>query len=140
MSPSIALIWNTTDWLTLSAAYNEAFRAPGMEEMFSTGTHFAFPLGSNVFVPNPDLKPEEAKNKELTARMQFANLAGDDDLEITGSVFQNDVDNFINQIVDMRAMTTTWVNVDEARWRGLSWQQTTVQQHSNQSELRADPR
>ncbi|MGI9277509.1 MAG: TonB-dependent hemoglobin/transferrin/lactoferrin family receptor [Endozoicomonas sp.] len=121
VSPSVALIWNTTDWLTLSAAYNEAFRAPGMEEMFSTGTHFGGGPFRNVFVPNPDLKPEEAKNKELSANMRFANLLGDDELQITGNIFRNDVDNFINQIVSMRPgnMTTTWVNVDEARLEGF---------------------
>ncbi|WP_062265635.1 TonB-dependent hemoglobin/transferrin/lactoferrin family receptor [Endozoicomonas arenosclerae] len=120
-SPSVALIWETTDWLTLTASYNEAFRAPGMEEMFSTGTHFhvATPRFSfsNVFVPNPDLKPEEAKNKEISARMNFSNLLGNDELAVTANIFQNDIDNFINQTVGMT--TTTWNNVDEARLKGF---------------------
>ncbi|WP_051786372.1 TonB-dependent hemoglobin/transferrin/lactoferrin family receptor [Endozoicomonas numazuensis] len=124
VSPSVALIWDTTDWLTLTASYNEAFRAPNMEEMFSTGTHFFIPIPGfpgggirNSFVPNPDLKPEEAANKELSARMNFSNLLGEDELTVTANVFQNDVDNFINQIVD--GNTTTWKNVDEARLKGF---------------------
>lgn len=124
VSPSVALIWDTTDWLTLTASYNEAFRAPSMEEMFSTGTHFATPVGTNIFVPNPDLKPEEAKNKEISARMNFADLLGDDELTITANVFQNDVDNFITQFVydpNWIGMPTktTWENVDEARLKGF---------------------
>ncbi|WP_422452056.1 TonB-dependent hemoglobin/transferrin/lactoferrin family receptor [Endozoicomonas sp. ALC066] len=126
ISPSVALIWDTTDWLTLTASYNEAFRAPSMEEMFSTGTHFFIPIPlpwdpdngiRNSFVPNPDLKPEEAANKEISARMNFANLLGEDELTITANIFQNDVDNFINQIVDSN--TTTWMNVDEAQLKGF---------------------
>ena len=120
-SPSVAVIWETNDWLTLTASYNEAFRAPGMEEMFSTGTHFhvATPRFSfsNVFVPNPDLKPEEAKNKEISARMNFSNLLGNDELALTANIFQNDIDNFIQQTVGMT--TTTWNNVDEARLKGF---------------------
>ncbi|WP_252178090.1 TonB-dependent hemoglobin/transferrin/lactoferrin family receptor [Endozoicomonas sp. 4G] len=117
ISPSAALIWDSTDWLTLSASYNEAFRAPSMEEMFSTGTHFAAGPFVNRFVPNPDLKPEEAKNKEISARMNFAGILGDDELTLTANVFQNDVDNFINMIVE--GTTTTWKNVDEAELKGF---------------------
>ncbi|WP_422410396.1 MULTISPECIES: TonB-dependent hemoglobin/transferrin/lactoferrin family receptor [unclassified Endozoicomonas] len=124
VSPSVALIWDTTDWLTLTASYNEAFRAPNMEEMFSTGTHFATPVGTNRFVPNPNLKPEEAKNKEISARMNFAGLLSDDELTITANVFQNDVDNFITQFVyDPNIFgvptKTTWKNVDEAQLKGF---------------------
>ena len=125
LSPSIAMIWNTTDWLTLTASYNEAFRAPGMEELFSTGTHFAAGPVSNVFVPNPDLKPEEAKNKELSARMNFAGMLGDDELVLTGSIFRNDVDNFINQYTYDNhpifgiPLKTSWENVDEAVLEGF---------------------
>lgn len=127
LSPSLGIIWTASDWLTLTASYNEAFRAPGMEEMFSTGTHFSTPFGNNVFVPNPDLKPEEAKNKEISARMQFSNLLGDDELTVNGSIFHNDVNNFINQItydplssplppIDTK---TTWVNVEDAELKGF---------------------
>ncbi|WP_079253793.1 TonB-dependent hemoglobin/transferrin/lactoferrin family receptor [Endozoicomonas arenosclerae] len=125
VSPSVALIWDTTDWLTLTAGYNEAFRAPNMEEMFTTGTHFAVGPFINSFVPNPDLKPEEAKNKEISARMNFSDIFGDDELTVTANVFQNDVDNFINQIVyDPHPISgiptkTTWKNVDEARLKGF---------------------
>ncbi|WP_095211393.1 TonB-dependent hemoglobin/transferrin/lactoferrin family receptor [Endozoicomonas ascidiicola] len=130
LSPSIGLIWSANDWLTLTASYNEAFRVPGMEEMFSTGTHFSMgPMFKNVFVPNPDLKPETAQNKELSARMEFADILGEDELRVNASVFQNDIDNFINQYTydpefpfgpgmafDSK---TSWKNVDDAELKGF---------------------
>ncbi|WP_257286553.1 TonB-dependent hemoglobin/transferrin/lactoferrin family receptor [Endozoicomonas sp. SESOKO1] len=125
-SPSVGVIWSANEWLTLTASYNEAFRAPGMEEMFSTGTHFAMGPLKNVFVPNPDLQPEEAKNKELSARMAFAELLGEDELTLNANIFHNDVDNFINQFTYAPAFgsfgpptKTSWENVEEAELKGF---------------------
>ncbi|MCL1037336.1 TonB-dependent hemoglobin/transferrin/lactoferrin family receptor [Shewanella submarina] len=133
-SPSVALVWDTTDWLTLSARYDQAFRAPGMEEMFSTGSHYCIPPipgflpGGlcNTFKPNPDLKSETARNKELKAYLSFADLAGDDELNISLNLFRNDVDDFIvQQVIDPLMgvpgleQTTTWSNVQDARLQGF---------------------
>ncbi|WP_419534410.1 TonB-dependent hemoglobin/transferrin/lactoferrin family receptor [Endozoicomonas sp.] len=128
LSPSVGVIWSANEWLTLTASYNEAFRAPGMEEMFSTGTHFSMgPFFKNEFVPNPDLKPEEAKNKELSARMEFNEILGGDELKLNASLFQNDVNNFINQITydpqlvfgQLIDSKTTWINVEDAELKGF---------------------
>lgn len=127
LSPSVALLWDAADWLTLVASYNQAFRAPSMEEMYSTGTHYDMGFVQNTFVPNPDLKPEKAKNKELSARLKFDQLIGDDELAVTGSVFRNDVDNFISQYTyDPQTFfgtpfdtKTSWKNVDEAVLKGF---------------------
>ncbi|WP_419831960.1 TonB-dependent receptor domain-containing protein [Endozoicomonas atrinae] len=128
LSPSVGVIWSANKWLTLTASYNEAFRAPGMEEMFSTGTHFSMgPFFKNEFVPNPDLKPEEAKNKELSARMEFNEILGGDELKLNASLFQNDVNNFINQITydpqlvfgQLIDSKTTWINVEDAELKGF---------------------
>ncbi|TKX76256.1 TonB-dependent receptor, partial [Halorubrum sp. SD626R] len=67
-SPSTALTWNATEQLALTASYREAFRAPSLEEIYASGTHF----GMNQFVPNPDLKPEESANKELNITYTFS--------------------------------------------------------------------
>ncbi|MCL1047059.1 TonB-dependent hemoglobin/transferrin/lactoferrin family receptor [Shewanella electrodiphila] len=135
-TPSVGLVWNTTDWLTLSARYDEAFRAPSMEEMYSTGTHYCIPSIPgflpdglcNTFEINPDLQAEKAQNKELKADMRFADLAGDDELAITLSVFRNDVDDFIEQSVSNPLygipgleQTTSWDNVDEAKLTGFEF-------------------
>ncbi|BAJ03529.1 TonB-dependent heme/hemoglobin receptor [Shewanella violacea DSS12] len=127
VSSSLGLVWNTSDWLTLSVRYDEAFRAPSIEEMYSTGTHFCIPhFLCNTFEINPDLKAEKAKNKEIKADMRFSNLAGDDELAITVNVFRNDVDDFIEMTVSdisfehgAPTMTTSWDNIDEAKLTGF---------------------
>lgn len=136
LSPSLGLVWDTTDWLTLSVRYDEAFRAPSIEEMYSTGTHYCIPpipgfLPNglcNTFEINPDLKAEKAQNKEIKADMRFSDLAGDDELAITLNVFRNDVDDFIEQSVSDPLMgipgfeqTTSWNNVDEAKLTGFEF-------------------
>ncbi len=135
-SPSVGLVWTTTDWLTLSARYDQAFRAPSIEEMYSTGTHYCIPPipgflpGGlcNTFEINPDLKAEKAQNKEIKADLRFSELAGNDELAMTLSVFRNDVDDFIEQSVSDPLMgipgfeqTTSWNNVDEAKLTGFEF-------------------
>lgn len=130
ISPSAALVLQATDWMEIAARYDEAFRAPSTEEMYTTGTHFCmFPGFCNRFVSNPDLEAEDAANKELLTRMHWDNvIASDDKLAFKASVFRNDVDNFIEQIVTPPSFVgpppawnpghTTWVNVDKARIKG----------------------
>ena len=100
-SPSLALLWKATDWLDLSARYNEAFRAPSLQEKFTSGNHFGYSsrgrATSNKFVSNPNLKPEVAKNKEISAYFHFNNfITQNDKAELTTTFFQNDVKNLIN--------------------------------------------
>ncbi|MEZ9819563.1 TonB-dependent hemoglobin/transferrin/lactoferrin family receptor [Shewanella sp. 10N.286.45.A1] len=154
-SPSVGLVWTTTDWLTLSARYDQAFRAPSIEEMYSTGTHYCIPPipgflpGGlcNTFEINPDLKAEKAQNKEIKADLRFSELAGNDELAMTLSVFRNDVDDFIEQSVSDPLMgipgfeqTTSWNNVDEAKLTGFEfstryrYEQTRVTLNYGQTE------
>ncbi|QLE86672.1 TonB-dependent hemoglobin/transferrin/lactoferrin family receptor [Shewanella sp. Scap07] len=155
LSPSVGLTWKTTQWLTLSARYDEAFRAPSIEEMYSTGTHYCIPSIPgflpdglcNTFEINPDLQAEKAQNKEIKADFRFTKLAGDDELAMTLSVFRNDVDDFIEQSVSNPLMgipgleqTTSWDNVDEAQLTGFEFstryrfEQTRVSLNYGQTE------
>ncbi len=97
LSPSLAAHWKASDWATLSLRYDQAFRAPDVYELFMDGTHFAyFPGGpSNIFVPNPDLKAEKSSNIEVKADLKFNNLLADDTLNIVASIFDNQVEDFI---------------------------------------------
>ncbi|WPL17091.1 Heme/hemopexin utilization protein C precursor [Thiorhodovibrio winogradskyi] len=120
-----------TDWLSLQALYNEAFRAPSISELFVSGVHFTCGPGcANLFVPNPNLKPEKAHNTELGLRLHRDGLltpADRGDLRV--AVFRNDVDDFIDQIVDFsmhpvpgnpgRGGVTGFVNVGSARLQGF---------------------
>ena len=133
-SPSAALMWQAQSWLTLSARYEQAFRAPNVEEMFSTGTHYCIPSIPgflpdglcNTFEINPDLRSETARNKEIKADLRFADLMGDDELAVTVNVFRNDVDDLIVQQVSNPLMgipgfeqTTSWNNVKDAQLDGF---------------------
>ncbi|MGI2078699.1 TonB-dependent hemoglobin/transferrin/lactoferrin family receptor [Shewanella putrefaciens] len=134
LSPSLGLSWQTQPWLTLSARYDQAFRAPTVEEMYSSGTHYCIPPIPgflpqglcNTFATNPNLKPETARNKEIKADLRFSDLAGDDELAVTLNVFRNDVDDFIVQQVSNPwrgipgfEQTTSWNNVEDARLTGF---------------------
>ena len=126
MSPSAALTWQTTDWLSMTLRHDRAFRAPSSEELYSSGSHFCMGPGfCNTFLPNAELNAEQAANTEFLVNMQFSELVGDDVLSIHASVFENTIDDFIEQIVSgptffpvMDAGNTTWVNVDKAEIKG----------------------
>lgn len=100
-SAKLGINFAVTDWLSLQASYNEAFRAPSITELFVSGVHFTCGPGcANLFVPNPDLEPEKAHNKEIGLRLRKANLfAGGDEGRFQASFFRNDVEDFIDQIV-----------------------------------------
>jgi hemoglobin/transferrin/lactoferrin receptor protein len=125
-SPSAAIVWDAADWLVLSLRHDRAFRAPGAEELYSTGYHFCMGPGfCNGFQPNPDLDPEQAANTELNAKMAFADVAGADVIHVEASVFENQVDDFIEQVVVGPSFVpfpdpgyTTWFNVDDASLQG----------------------
>lgn len=115
LSPATKLTWKVTNWLDLSAKYNEAFRAPSMQERFVSGSHFgATILGLdqvNRFVANPNLRPETAKNKEITANLHFDSLFKQDDkFKIEATYFRNDVKDFINLKIFNDANTSTSAN------------------------------
>lgn len=101
LSPATKLTWIVTNWLDFTAKYNEAFRAPSMQERFVSGAHFGADIIGrheiNKFVANPNLRPETAKNKEITANLHFDSLFKQGDkFKIEATYFRNDVKDFIN--------------------------------------------
>lgn len=116
LSKKLAASWRVNDALMLFGSYAEAFRAPSLTELYVSGVHFV----NNRFTPNPNLKPEFAQNKEVGAALSFDSvLQAQDALRLKGAVFQNDVENLIEQSVQGGAFgTTTTTNVPEGRIRG----------------------
>lgn len=101
LSPATKLTWKVTNWLDFSAKYNEAFRAPSMQERFVSGAHFGGSIRGldmiDKFVANPNLRPETAKNKEITANLHFDSLFKQGDkFKIEATYFRNDVKDLIN--------------------------------------------
>jgi hemoglobin/transferrin/lactoferrin receptor protein len=128
LSPKASVAWQATDWLAPYVAYTEAFRAPALTELYASGVHF--PLGRgrfNVFVPNPDLRPEVARNTEAGVNLRFRDvLVARDSLRARVSVFQTDFDDFIETIVANPPPpangTTQSRNVTRARIRGVEFE------------------
>lgn len=89
LSPKLGLGFALTQWLTLTGSYGEAFRAPSLLETYALGTHF---LG-NEFRPNPDLRPEAAKNYELGFSLNLGSFT------TRLSAFRNDVRDYIETVV-----------------------------------------
>lgn len=130
VSPSIALIWQASDALQLTLRHDRAFRAPSSEELYTTGTHFCMGPGMcNTFLSNPDLEPEKAANTELLARVEFEPNEQGGQWYVESSVFENKVDNFIEQIVSFSPFpgNTTWVNVEKATIKGAEVATTYIQ-------------
>ena len=106
---NIAWGFNLSKTMRLIASFGTAFRAPTFNDLYYPDSGWA--------VGNPNLKPEESKNYELT-------LKGDHFIgQWQISVFQNDTDNMISWVtVDGVSKPS---NVDQARIRGIETSLTT---------------
>ena len=89
LSPRIGVSYLPTDWFLVFANYAQAFRAPTFDELYLTGTHFQIPgLGTNFFVPNPDLKPQSTETVEFGGGFDFDDVVqGGDRLQVKASHF-----------------------------------------------------
>ena len=126
-SPQATAVYQLGRGFGVFASYAEAFRAPGLRELYVGGEHFP----GNEYIPNPDLKAEEAANKEVgVTYFNRGVLASNDRLRSQLSLFQNDIDDFIQQLVRgddaPRGLenTTRFENVARARLRGAEFEVT----------------
>ena len=129
VSPKLAFSYQPQEWLLLFASYAHGFRAPNMTETFATGMHFSIPgLGANVFVANPDLKPETNDTIEYGFGLQFQQLlSAEDSLRFKFSRFDTDADDFIDLEVNFSFFpvccgTSRSVNVPEAELWGYEFE------------------
>lgn len=65
-SPKAVLAWNPGDDWSLTASAGLAYRFPTVSELYQAVT-----VGTQVFVPNPNLAPERAVSTELSALRRF---------------------------------------------------------------------
>jgi hemoglobin/transferrin/lactoferrin receptor protein len=125
VSPKIAAGYRPFEWVQIYGLYSEAFRAPSLTELYATGVHFPlFGPFNNVFIPNPDLKPEKAKNFETGFSLKFDNVAFErDHIRAKTSFFRTNVDNFIDlQVINQfpaGPFTTQAINIRNARLTGF---------------------
>lgn len=84
VNPRLGLIWNPKPSTTVKLLYGSAFRAPNVYERdYDAYTSWA---------DNPHNKEEHVKNYEIAADWR-----GKDGLKISGSVFYNDFNDFLNK-------------------------------------------
>ncbi|XBQ14787.1 MAG: TonB-dependent receptor [Oceanicaulis sp.] len=105
VSPRIAATWALDDGVRLFASWSEAFRAPSLNELYITDTHFSLPhpvLGpptfiTNEFIANPDLRPEHTETFEIGAGfIEEGVFAADDRFEIKGAYFNTTAEDLID--------------------------------------------
>ncbi|WP_424410623.1 TonB-dependent hemoglobin/transferrin/lactoferrin family receptor [Pasteurella sp. PK-2025] len=84
-SYSVGATFDPVDFLRLQVKYSKGFRAPTSDELYFTFKHPDFTI-----LPNPVLKPEEAKNQEIA--LTFHDNWG----FVSASVFQTKYRNFID--------------------------------------------
>jgi len=134
LSPRIGLSYQPTDWSLLFANYGRAFRAPTVGELFTTGVHFRIPgVGTNRFVPNPDLDPQRTQTIEFGGGLDESGiLTANDRAHVKVSHFITYGEDFIDQQVNQPTPgvdcnpgipgdcdgTTRAVNIADARLTG----------------------
>ncbi len=133
-SPKLGVTYEPTKWLMLFGNYGEAFRAPSFNEAYADGVHFSLPAGgggfvNNVFIHNPDLKPEETEGWEIGAGFKFDNvISRSDNFKIKGSYWESDATNLIDIQVSVypgcfippyTGCTSQYVNVANAALSGF---------------------
>ncbi|MFG0419337.1 TonB-dependent hemoglobin/transferrin/lactoferrin family receptor [Pseudomonas sp. zjy_8] len=88
-SGSLLLTWQAHELATLYAQWAQGFKAPDVNELYSTFTNAGMGYAR---VGNPNLKPEESTGYEVGARLGDSRLGG------SVSLFDNHYKNFIDSI------------------------------------------
>lgn len=120
LSPKVTV--GVTPWepATFYATYAEGYRAPALTETLIDGFHP--PPVTGRFFPNPDLRPEVAHTVEFGTNLRFQDVFADgDNLSLKLGVFQNDVDDYIDQVFVLFPIPGgyQYQNIAEARIRGV---------------------
>ena len=118
LSPKIGGVAKVADFLYLEANYAEGFGVPTFQELYISGDHFP----GQIFVPNPELKPEKSRNLDIGLRLRSTGLLTDDDHVLFKlAYFHNRVDDFIEYVTnyEMQPSEAQAVNVQKALIHGI---------------------
>lgn len=103
VSPRIGASYLPTPWSLLFANFGDAFRAPTINELYTTGVHFRIPVGAGVtnrFVANPNLKPQSTTTFEFGGGLDFSDVVVPKDrLQVKVTHFEIQGKDFIDQRV-----------------------------------------
>lgn len=113
LSPKVSVRVSLVPWAFAYGSFAEAFRAPTLDELFATGTHFAIGLGTNEFIINPDLKPQETTTWEGGAGFEFEDLGFEgDSLQTKAGFYRINGKDFIDLEVTAPAATCFFLGTD----------------------------
>ncbi len=114
LSKTAGIGWRPFQDLLVYFKYSEGFRAPNLStELYLSGPHFP----GNVFIPNPNLRPETSQTIEAGfAAQRRSVLTHGDRVWLKGAIFRSNVEDFI----DFNLTTASFqaVNVPQARLFG----------------------
>lgn len=143
ISPKVGVLWRPVEAFSLFANWGRGFRAPSINELYLTGTHFRLPhpvLGArtpivNSFIANPTLRPEEMESVEYGFAIELDGvIQPDDSFSVRVARYEADVTDLIDLSVNFafpatcfaprtflpcNAGTTESRNVASARIDGL---------------------
>ncbi len=117
LSPKITVGVTPVAGFTPYASYAEGYRAPSITETLIAGGHatgggpnlFNCPDGTSglfCFLPNPGLRPEVGKNKEIGVNLKYdAIFTAEDSFRGKLNVFRNDVDDYIDLVASTPTRT-----------------------------------
>ncbi|MGI2202882.1 TonB-dependent receptor [Shewanella oncorhynchi] len=107
ISPKISMVYKPSTDTSYRASLGKAFRAPNLYEFFGTAS-----LGGNIYVGNPDLKPETLVSWELGVDHSFQN-----NINAIATIYRSEInDRIATQTVDGISMPQ---NVAEAEIQGI---------------------
>ena len=118
LSPKLGGVVKVAEFLYLEANYAEGFGIPTFQELYISGDHFP----GQIFVPNPELKPERSRNLDAGLRLRATGVLTDDDHVVFKlAYFRNRVDDFIEYVADFEAQPSQLqaFNVQKALIRGI---------------------
>ncbi len=122
LSPHLSLTVTPRDWISLNLGLSQGYRGPALTESLIEGTHP--PPVPGKFFPNPDLRPEIARNIEAGATLRFVDLArAGDGLNLSLRAWQNNVTDYIDQVFlsGITRQGYQFQNIAKARVRGVSF-------------------
>lgn len=110
-SPRAYLVWKPSQILSFKGGVANGYRAPAIQQL-TDGLYSFNKRGETAkyIYGNPDLKPEESWNYELSATVEFPNVA-----QVTAGIFYTDFKNQLDQEQFGEASASTWHDVNRGK-------------------------
>lgn len=112
VSPKVTARFAPVPWTFVYGSYGDAFRAPRLDELFPTGTHFPVfgpggLAGFNTFIPNTGLKAQSTTTWEAGLGFEFEDILSEGDIfQAKAGHYSTDGENFLSLEVLQQANVT----------------------------------